>query len=495
MSAGYDALTPRQRALLERALLRRRQAAAGRGIPRRPDPGPAPLSFSQQRIWFLDQWEPGAPTHNGVRAFRLRGPIDAEALRSAFDRVVERHESLRSVVAIVEREPVQIALQEWSLELPLDDLSTVPDAEREGRLRALLRSLAREPFDLNRDLMIRTNLIRLGHEDHVLLVRLHHIASDAFSDRILFGEVSVAYEALLDGREPKLPEVRIQYADFASWQRARLSGDALTRLVDYWRGQLADAPPLLRLPTDRPRRPVQRHEGAHLELALPSHLAEGVVGLARADNVTVFMTLEAAFATLLYRLTGMDDVVVGTPFANRGEVELGSSIGFFSNTIVLRNRLGGNATFREVMRRTREVALGAYGHHDMPFEKVVEALRLPRDPSYNPIFQVNFRAHADDRLVPVFPGVEASTIFVDIGFSRFDLSLELHVEADGITGYFEYDSDLFDEATVEILIGDLETLLEAVLADPDIPVLALPAPRATGRAKSRPVSRGPRRSR
>jgi hypothetical protein len=495
VKSGLDTLSLRQRALVESALARRRQASGAPAISHRSEAGPAPLSFSQQRIWFLEQWEPGAPTHNGVRVFRLRGPIDADLLGAAFALVVERHESLRTVIAVENREPVQIPLTEWSLELPTIDLSGTPDATRDAQLRELLRSLAREPFDLTRDLMIRTELVRLGPDDHVLVVRLHHIAFDAFSDRILFGEVNSAYASLREGKAPELPELPIQYADFALWQRERLRGETLSGLVEYWRDQLAGAPPLLRLPTDRPRRPVQRHEGAHLEFALPRKLAEDVVALARKEGVTVFMALEAAFATLLYRLTGMDDIVVGTPIANRNETELGGSIGFFSNTIVLRNRLGGNASFREVLRRTRETAVSAYVHQDLPFDKVVEALRLPRDPSYNPIFQVNFRAHAGDRLGPEFPGVEASPMFVDIGFSRFDLSLELQVQDDAITGYFEYDRDLFEPTTIEALVGDLETLLAGVLADPDLPILALPPPSAANPTRLRRAPSGPRRSR
>lgn len=462
-------LSAAKRALLERELLRRRRQAAAPEIPRRAGHGPAPLSFSQQRMWFLDRWEPGSPTFNGARALRLRGPLDRAALQAGLTRIVERHESLRTVFA-GEHDPVQVALQEWSLALAVLPAPAGGDAQA---LAELLSELAREPFDLRRDLMLRASLIELGPEDHVLLLRMHHIAADAHSDGILFGELSELYAAALEGRPARLPALAIQYADFAVWQRERLTGKVLEDLIAYWRGQLQGAPELLALPTDRPRPPIQRHVGAHLPVALERALGDALLELSRAEGVTFYITMLAAFATLLYRISGEADIVIGSPIANRNHVELQGLIGFFTNTIALRVPLAGNPSFREVIARARAAALGAYAHQDLPFEKVVEALSPRRTPSHNPVFQVNFRAQAAPRPVPVLSGLEVLPLTVDIGFSRFDLALELELGAESLAGYFEHDRDLFDEGTVERFRTALGALLAQVSADPDLPVLAV----------------------
>jgi hypothetical protein len=474
VGADIQTLSPAKRALLEQALRRRRAMASGAtAIPRRPDSGPAPLSFSQQRIWFLQQWEPGAPTFNGARATRLRGVLDGSALHRALEALVERHDSLRSVIAVRDGEPVQIALDAWTLELPVLDLTSIPADEREVELRRVLRERSRLPFDLSADLMLAPTLLRLADDDHVLLLRLHHIAADAFSDGILFRELGMLYDAFTEGRTPELPELPIRYADFAAWQRERLQGSVLDDLVDYWTQQLEAAPQILRLPTNRARRPVQRHEGSHHEFALPVALAQGVSDLSRGEGATGFVVLLAAFSTFLYRITGEDDIVVGSPIASRNNAEVNGLIGFFSNTVALRTRLGGDPSFREVVRRARETVTSAFVHQELPFERVVHALRVERDPSYNPLFQVNFRAHADAQPQLRLTGLEAERIAIDIGFSRFDLALELQLSPEGLTGFFEFDEDLFDLGTVAGFVEDFRAVLEQVIADPDTPILAL----------------------
>jgi len=497
--SGAGGLSPAKRALLERALARRRQGAAGTAaIPRRADRGPAPLSFSQQRMWFLQQWEPDSPTFNGVRAIRLIGELDRQALHAGLRRILARHESLRTVVA-GESDPRQVVLEEWSLELPVHALQSTEPAQREAELKARLRELAREPFRLDRDLMLRADLFELGSTDHVLLIRMHHIAADAHSDSVLFAELSELYNAALEGREPRLGELPIQYADFAVWQRERLTGAALDELVRYWSTTLEGAPELLRLPTDLPRPAVQQHRGAHLELALERELVAPLVELGRGEGVTFYMTMLAVFAALLYRISGEPDVVIGSPIANRNNLELQNLIGFFTNTLALRVRLDGNPSFRELVQRARATALGAYAHQDMPFEKVVETLAPRRDPSYNPLFQVNFRAQATERPALALHGIEAAPMTVDIGFSRFDLALELELRPDALSGYFEYDEDLFRPATVAELVEDLEALIAGAGADPGTPILELRLPhgrrgagrRASGRAIGR---RSPRPS-
>jgi hypothetical protein len=481
LSERLDRLSPEKRALVERALERGR-VQAGEGIKPRTGTDPAPLSFSQQRIWFLEQWEPGAPTHNGARAFRLEGRLDVAALQHALEQIVQRHEVLRTVYVVQGREPRQVLLDTWLVPIPVIDLKALPVAERESRLLHLLREQAREPFDLSADVMLRATVFELGPEESALLIRLHHIAFDAFSDRIFWSELATLYSARVNESAGALPELPIQYVDFAVWQRARLQGDLLESLTAYWRDALSGAPPLLRLPTDRRRRAVQRHEGAHHPLSLPVDLAEGVAALARSESATVYMALLGTFAALLYRFSGEADVVVGTPIANRTHVELQPLIGFFSNTLALRNRLHGNPSFREVLRRTRETALGGYSHQELPFEKIVDALQVPRDASYNPLFQVNFRAQSESRSGLELPGIRATPLTVDIGFSRFDLALELQVQPDSFGGYFEYDVDLFDLEKIELLAADLEALLSQVVADPDRPILSLAIPGTRSRS-------------
>jgi hypothetical protein len=468
------ALTPDKRALLAQALRRRRAAAAAAAesaIPRLANRSAVPLSSAQRRMWFFQQWEPESPTFNAARALRLRGPLDVAALRRSLQSLVERHLTLRTVVR-PGPEPHQVVLESWSL--PFAVLDRPGAGEKE--LHTLLRELAREPFDLTADLMLRATLIRLGGEDHVLLLRLHHIAGDAHSDGILFGDLSELYAAHRDGREPQLPEVTLQYADYAAWQNTRLQGPVLDELVAYWRAQLDGAPALLALPLDRPRPPVQRHEGAHRRFSLDRALGDRLTEFSRGEKATFFMGALAVFVTLLYRRSGADDIVIGSPIANRNRVELQPIVGFFSNTIVLRTRLGGNPSFSEVLGRVRETALGAYAHQDMPFEKIVETVAPRRDPSYNPIFQVNFRAQAVERRTLTLAGLETEAIPVDIGFSRFDFALELELRSDALTGYFEYDLDLFEPATVEGFTNDLAMLTEKLLDDPDAPVLSIKLP-------------------
>ncbi|HLJ02697.1 MAG TPA: condensation domain-containing protein [Solirubrobacteraceae bacterium] len=464
-----EQLSAAKRALLERALARRRAAAAAAAtaIPRRTQPGPAPLSYSQQRMWFLQQWEPQAPTFNGARAFRLRGALDREALARGLRTVIERHESLRTVV-IPGREPLQTAPEDWSFELQV--------VERDGALDEQLRALSRRPFDLTADLMLRATLIELEPEEHVLLIGMHHIAADAHSDRVLFTELSELYGSALAGRPPQLAELPIQYADYAVWQRQRLQGTLLEELTAYWAAHLEGSPALLKLPTDRPRPAVQRHEGAHHRMRFERELGEQLLAVGREAGVTFYITMLAAFSTLLYLLSGEEDIVIGSPIASRNHTELEGLIGFFTNTLALRTRLRGNPSFREVMARARESALGAYAHQELPFEKVVEALRPKRDPSYNPLFQVNFRAQEAQRPPLVLPGLEIEPLAVDIGFSRFDFALELELRADALAGYFEYDRDLFDAETVAGFEDDLRALLDQIVRDPDVQVLAIQLP-------------------
>lgn len=483
LARRFESLTPDQRARLRRRLRQQRGPAAVE-IPRRRNAGPAPLSFSQQRMWFLEQLDPGSPAHNGARAVRLTGELDADALRDALAHVVERHESLRTVFVVDGREPRQVPLGDWSLDVPVVDLSALAAEEREGELRRLLREESRASFDLRNDLMLRPRLFRLGVREHVLLLAAHHIAFDAGSYRVLAREVGELYDAALSGRQARLPELTIQYADYAVWQRDRLRGTLLDDLVAYWRAQLDGAPDRLRLPMDRARPAVQGHRGAH-RFVLFDGAGTALVELGRREGVTVFMTLLALFDLLLYEFSGQDDVVVGSPIDGRHHVELEGLIGFFTNTLVLRSRLGGNPTFRELLGRVRETALGAFAHQDLPFEKLVESLAVARDPSWNPVFQVNFRGRQAAPEPLALPGVTASEIPVDLGFSRFDLAGDFEIDGDTVRGYLEYDEDLFEPATIDALAARLESLAAAVADAPDDPILILArSARPTGRRKT-----------
>jgi Condensation domain len=431
-------------------------------------------------MWFLDQLAPGAPTHNAARAFRLRGRLDVSALERALRELVARHAALRTVVMLEQRQPRQIARESWALELPVTDLGQIPPSEREAVLAETLRQLSRQPFDLARDLMFRSDLFRLDDDEHVLLIRMHHIAGDAASDRILFHELGVCYDAARRGVPVTLPAPLLEYADFAVWQREQLQGERLEELVAHWKRYLDGAPALLKLPIDRPRPEIQRHVGAHREVAYPEQLRRGLAELARAQNATLFMVLLGALATLLYRLTGERDLVIGTPMANRNHVELEQVVGFFSNTVAVRIDLFGSPRFGDVVARTREAVLTALAHQDLPFEQVVESLRVPRGLAWNPVFQVNFRARSEEPPTPALDGVEVEPIPVDIGFSRFDLSLELQPAEQGLGGYVEYDEDLFEPATIEAIADDLGSLLTQIVADPDAEILALRLPSRHG---------------
>jgi hypothetical protein len=437
-----------------------------------------PLSYPQQRMWFLEQLDPGSFTHNAVRAYRLRGVLDVEGLRRALRRLVERHATLRTVVAVVDREPGQRALEEWELPVPVTELD-------EAELAETLRRLSREPFDLTRELTFRANLFRLGDDDHVLLLRMHHIMGDAASDEIIVRELALLYE----DDKAELPPLAAEYADFAAWQREQLQGKRLDELVAHWLYYLEGAPQVTKLPLDRPRPAIQRHVGVHYELTLPAELRHGVAGLARASAATPFMVLLAGLVTLLYRHGAADDIVLGTPMANRNRVEFQDVVGFFSNTVPVRVRLGGSPSFAEVVARSRAAVVDALAHQELPFEKIVEAMRTPRELAWNPVFQVNFRARADTPPAPRLRGLEVELIPVDIGFSRFDLSLELYPAEQGLGGFFEYDEDLFDRETIAAFAADFEALLTQAVAEPATEILALRLPERAPRAAASTIPR------
>ena len=356
-------------------------------IPRRSQSGPCPLSFAQQRLWLLNQLEPDSPAYNQPMAIRLNGTLHIEALKKTLDAIVVRHEVFRTNFLLMEGHPVQVVGENLPVELPLIELIGIPGEQRERAMERFLVEVTQRHFDLSRDLMLRATLVRLDSADHVLFLVTHHI--DGWSSRVLFQEIATIYEAFSNERSSQLLDLPIRYQDFAVWQRQWLQGNVLETQLSYWKRQL-DRVPVLELPTDRPRSAIQTHRGASARIALPESLSEALKDLSRRNRVTLFMTLLAAFQTLLCRHTGQDDIPIGIPIANRTRLEIEGLIGLFANTLVLRTDLSGNPTFIELLGRVREVALRAYAHQDLPFEKLVEVLSPQRSLSYTPLVQILF---------------------------------------------------------------------------------------------------------
>jgi amino acid adenylation domain-containing protein len=444
--------------------------------PVRPAPrdGDLPLSFAQERLWFLDRFEPGNALYNMPAAVRLRGELDPAALTAAFGEIVRRHEVLRSGFAEAGRRPVQRVFPWRSWSLPVTDLSALPEGTREAEALRLAGEEAARPFDLARPPLLRTALLRLGTGEHLLLVTLHHIVADGWSIGVLLRELAALYAAARAGTPPLLPKLAVQYADFAVWQREWLCGEALEAQLGYWRRALAGVPEILDLPLDRLRPAVQNHRGAHQPFGVPAALAAALRSLARREGLTPFMLLLAAFQALLSRISRQEDVVVGSPIANRNRLETENLIGFFVNTLALRLDLSGDPTSLELGRRAREATLGAYAHQDLPFEKLVEDLAPARDTSRTPVFQVLFALQNTALDVPSPAGLELEVLPVESGVSKFDLSLSLAEGAGDLTGFLEYATDLFEAATVERLGGYLLMLLEGITAGPERRLSELP---------------------
>jgi amino acid adenylation domain-containing protein len=470
--ARVAGLSPEKRALLAARLGKANGTDSG-AIPRATYRGTSPPSFGQEQIWLLNQLNPGDISYNVPRLWRMRGRLDVDVLRRALDTIVERHEVLRTCLASLEADPVQVIHPPRTVGLALVDLTEWPKESREAELRRLESEEGHRPFDLATDLMLRACLVRLETEDHALLLTTHHIASDGWSAGVLCRELSALYGAYAAGRPSPLAELPIQYADFATWQRSWMQGGVLRGRLDYWTGRLAGAPPILELPTDHPRSSARGNRGEQQWFELPASVRDALVDLAREQGATLFMALFAALDVLLHRYTGQDDLVVGTPVAGRERPELAPLIGYFSNTLALRTDLSGDPTFRQLLGRVREVALGAYSHQDLPFEKLVAELNPRRDLSYNPIFQVMFVYNVPGG-EPVLEGLEVRSLQVDRLGEKFDLVVGMFDQPSGIEGMIEYSRGLFEPETISRLIGHLRSLIEAAAADPDRPISELP---------------------
>jgi amino acid adenylation domain-containing protein len=417
---------------------------------------------------------PGTSTYNVPIAWRLHGDLNLAVLRSSFEALARRHEVLRTAVSVVGGQPVQRVSSEPDVPVPVIDLSTCHGDEREMRAQRRIHDEATVPFDLSTGPLIRASVLRLAPDEHILIVILHHIVTDGWSRKILVRELSALYAAFSQRHSDPLPPLPLQYGDFALWQRAALEGEALQRQLAYWRPKLAGAPQLLELPADRARPAVQSYEGARRLTSLPTELSERLNALSATCNTTLFMTLYAAFLVLLYRYSGQEDLVVGTPIANRTRPEVEDLIGFFTNTLALRTNMSGNPSFKELLGRARETALEAYAHQEMPFEKLVEELKPERNPAHSPIFQVMFMLQNPWEAGLELSGLLVETIEIDRWVGRFDLSLSIAQRPQGLETCLEYNTDLFDEARMERLLGHYRTLLEGIVADPGQSIARLP---------------------
>jgi len=453
------------------------ESASGAGpIPKADRSKPLPLSFSQERLWFLEQLDPGSPAYNIPVAMELPGEMDLAALERALVEIVRRHEALRTAFVPGDEGATQRILPPDAFRVERASLAWMPAAEREAEIERRVAAEARRPFDLAAGPLLRATLLE-GTGAHTLTLVFHHAASDAWSSGVFLGELTALYGAFRRGEPSPLAELPVQYADFAAWQRGWLRGDELERQLSFWRDSLKGAPSTIDLPTDRPRPAVQDLAGAMLHFALSPEASAAARTLAGREGATPFMALLAAFAAVLHRWSGEEDLVLGTPVANRGRAELEEVIGFFGNTLPLRADLSGEPSFRELVARVRGVTMDAFAHQDVPFEKLVDALGLDRSLSHSPIFQVMFTLNAGNAVPPALAEMGIGWRAPEVGTSRFDLTVGLYEGGDATGaygGWAEYATALFDGATIERLMSHLDALLRAAAADPDASISALP---------------------
>ena len=475
-------LSPEKSALLDEWSQGMAPAPAVQDLIPRQQQDKAPLSFAQERLWFLDQLEPNNPAYNVARAVRLSGPLNPDILEQSLLKIRRRHEALRTTFVAVDGQPVQLIapaqqrseMPTGDVELPVIDLRSLSADERESEARRLANKEARQPFDLVQGPLLRTSLLWLTEDEYIFLLTMHHIVSDGWSIDVLFRELSALYQAFSAGGHSSLSELPIQYADYALWQRKRLQGSTLDAQLDYWRQQLSGAAQLLDLPSDHPRPHVQTYHGAEVATILPKALTSALVSLSQQEGVTLFMTLLAAFQTLLHRSSGQADIVVGSPVANRARMEVEDVIGFFVNILLLRTDLSRNPTFRQLLNHLRETCLGAYSHQEVPFERLVEELQPVRDPSYPPLFQAMLVLQNPPIHTLDLPGLSVSDFYVEGTTAQYDLNMVLREYEEGLHAKLVYNTDLFETETAQRILDHYLRLLEASLANPDQRIAELP---------------------
>ena len=433
-----------------------------------------PLSFSQERLWFLDQLEPGNSVYNICRAYRLTGPLDIAVLTLSLNEVVRRHEVLRTTFPAVDGRPIQLVAAALTLTVKIINLQEVDRTYREVELLRIAIEESRRSFNLALGPLLKMALLRISEEDHVLVFTVHQIICDGWSTGIFFRELEQIYVTFSNGQSLTLPPPPVQYADFALLQRQWVKGDVLESQLSYWKNQLGTMIPILELVTDRSRPSVQKFWGAREAMELPTWITAPLKELSRQEGATLFVILMAALNTLLHHYTAQEDIIIGFPIANRNHAEIQNAIGFFVNTLPLRTDLSGEPTFRELLKRVRAVCIEAYAHQDLPFEKLVEELHQERDLRRNPLFQVMFVFQNVSDPVLKFPGVKSAPVGINTGTSKFDLTLSLAECEQTLAGFVEYNTDLFERSTIERVIGHFQTLLEGIIADPDQPISTLP---------------------
>ncbi len=430
-----------------------------------------PLSYAQERLWFLDQLEAGSSFYHLSVALQIRGSLDTKAVTMAFDQIVKRHEILRTAFIMRDGRPVQVIESEGRIPVTIKHLD---EGQGQDTIARLAKEEARTAFQLTQSPLMRITLIQLRDHEHVLLITMHHIISDGWSLGVLMREFAAQYAGFLGGDAVMLPSLPIQYADYAGWQRQWCSGPSLKRSLEYWTTKLEGRQPTLALPTDRPRPSAQSYRGATYRMALSPSLTESIKTLSHRNNTTLFTTLLAGFQILLNRYSGQADFCLGTPMANRPRAEMEPLIGFFVNTVVLRSDLSAASSFLDLLARVRETVLGAQSHQDVPFEKLVEALQPVRDLSYSPIFQVMFSLDRDHLERVTVPGLEFSSLPIETQHTRFDLTLDMTESNGAVAGVWEYSTDLFDRDTIERMAGHYQRLLECIVADPALPLCEFP---------------------
>lgn len=436
-------------------------------IPRVERDQELPMSFAQQRLWFLDKLVPNNPFYNIATAIRITGQLNLLALERSLNEIVRRHEVLRTTFPEVDGRPVQVIAPDLQLTVSLIDLSQLSLGEQTSEVQRLALAEARSTFDLANGPLVRLVVLRQALQEHVALLTMHHIISDGWSTGVFVRELGTLYAAHLRGEQSPLPDLSIQYADFALWQRQWLDKGVMDDDLQYWRRCLAGASPSLTIPTDHPRPAVQTFRGARHPIAFSKQLTDRLKAFSRGENVTLFMTILAAFDSLLQRYSGEDDIVVGTPVANRDWAETEDLIGFFVNSLPLRTSLAGNPTFRELVQRVRETASDAFVHHNLPFEQLVDDLQPERDLSRNPLFQVNFAFQNTPSVDLSFPGLTLESLEIDNATTRFDLVLELREVSGGFVGALEFSTDLFERDTIVRMAGHLQELLAGAMSNPD----------------------------
>ena len=438
-----------------------------------------PLSFAQQRLWFLDQLEPNSSFYNLPESVRLRGSINIPLLEQSLNEIVRRHESLRTIFTVTDGQPQQWILPELPIQIPVVDLTHLPSSKREAEALRLAEEEVQKPFNLATGPLLRATILRLAEDEHIALFTMHHIIGDAWSSQVLIQELTVIYSAFLLKVPSPLQDLSLQYADFAYWQRDWLKGEVLEEQINYWKRRLAGLPPLLELATDKPRPPVQTFNGTFTSFLISENLSDRIKKLSHQQGVTLFMLLLAAFQAMLYRYTNQEQIGVGTPIANRNRGEIENLIGFFVNTLVLNADFSSDLTFVEFLKQVKGTTLGAYAHQDLPFEMIVDALQPERNLSHSPLFQVMFTlqngsARFDNVVVNQADALSVSPLEVHSGTSKFDLTLFMLDEGERISGVLEYNTDLFYPDTIDRMVGHFRMILEGITANPDSKIWMLP---------------------